>query len=262
MISFNDVSVVINKKECLKNVSGCFPKNKITTILGPNGAGKTTLLRVLAGLLSSVKGHIHLAELDTRLCGLDVLARERSFLPAAADIRPHLRVWELLGLSPLIDDDILERLKLNSLWSRVFTTLSTGEKVRVLLAMTYFDNTSVWFLDEPLAHLDPAYQVQVLYFLRDMKKEKNKTIIMTSHDLEIAKRHADHVYLLRSGVCVASGSPTSALTHSNVQTCFDLTPIQQWAACLKIPQNKNTKNDTVNGKERECEFSDPPHHQK
>lgn len=257
MITFNNLSVRIDKSLCLSDVSGHFKKNTLTTILGPNGAGKTTLLRALSGLQPISNGTIHIDRLDARTLTLKNLSQKRSILPADPHICAHLRVREMLSMSKKNPQDIMDRLNITPLRHRIFTTLSTGEKTRILLALTYLEDTPIWFLDEPLAHLDPAYQCQILEFLEEMKA--HKTIIMTLHDLNISQRCADHIYLLKDGQTIAAGSATTTLTNAHIGACFHLSTAQQTGLGLKIPQNKNTKNNPIYGKGRQGKFTQPPH---
>lgn len=257
MITFNNIYVQIDKTLCLSDVSGHFPKNMITAILGPNGAGKTTLLRTLSGLQDVKSGITHINDIETHAIPLKDLAKKRSFLPANPNICKHLRVQEILSLNKEDPQSIMERLNVGALSDRLFITLSMGEKTRILLALLYLEDTPIWFLDEPLAHLDPAYQHQILTFLEEMKA--HKTIIMTLHDLNIAKNYADQIYLLRNGMPVAAGPTTATLTNQNVEACFRLRHPEQTALGLKIPQNKNTKKNAIDSKGGQGKFTQPPH---
>jgi iron complex transport system ATP-binding protein len=199
--------------------SGC-----VTAVLGPNGAGKSTLLSCIAGLLTPAQGGI---ELDGAALGsIPAMQRARriAFLPQTPEIAWAVDVETLVGLGRIPFQGVaseaenraaiahaMERTQVEQWSSRTVTTLSGGERARVLLARI-FAGESDWILaDEPFTGLDPAHQFEAAELLRSVA-DQGGGVVLTIHDLTLAARIADRVVILDGGRIVADGAPQDALT--------------------------------------------------
>ncbi len=207
----------------LEGIDAVLRAGEITAICGPNGAGKSTLLQCLAGLLLPRAGTVTLdgrplAELAPRLRG-----QALGYLPQEPQIAWDVAVRRLVALGRLpfrdagdgVVDAVIERLDLARFAARPVSTLSGGERARVLLARV-LAGTPRWILaDEPLAALDLAHQQAILRHLRDAARE-GAGVVMVLHDLALARNHADRVLVLDEGRLAADAGPDTALEAGRV----------------------------------------------
>jgi iron complex transport system ATP-binding protein len=198
---------------------------EVIAILGPNGAGKTTLLRLFAGDLSPTEGDLRISEIDTRSASPLDLAKLRSVMRqgGASDIpftalavvemgrHPH-RNGE--GASRDVDRaairSAMDRTDTLQLAERRFSTLSGGEKTRVIMARVFAQAALLALLDEPTTALDVAHQERVLGEMRQLAAD-DACVIAVLHDLNAAAFHADRIVLMEGGSIRAEGLPTEVL---------------------------------------------------
>ncbi|MEX6724152.1 ABC transporter ATP-binding protein [Parapedomonas caeni] len=226
MLSCRDVVMTAGGRRLLGPLSATFKAGAVTAVLGPNGAGKSTWLAALAGVARPASGQVILGDAD--MAGLDPLVRARrlGFMVQSRDIAWGVSVETLVGLGRIphhryvtLDDTTdaamvaaaLERCDLEALRQRDVLTLSGGERARVLLARVLAGGPDWVLADEPLAGLDPAYQLEIVRLLRGLADE-GRGVVVTLHDLTLAGRFADRVMLLKDGRLVAEGPPDDVLT--------------------------------------------------
>ena len=221
----------------LNNVSAEIRKGSIVGILGPNGSGKTTLLRLLSGTRRPTQGHVLLEgtpldRLSRRQIAQRIavvaqetqLAFEYTVLEMVLMGRhPHLGLFALEGP----DDVALARESLRAtgteqLETRRFSTLSGGEKQRVVIAAALAQSSDLLLLDEPTASLDLAYQLEVASLLSTLNRERGVTIAISTHDLNLAASICDQLVLLRQGQVLAAGATSDVLTTDNVEKLYDV----------------------------------------
>ncbi|MDY6946058.1 MAG: ABC transporter ATP-binding protein [Pseudomonadota bacterium] len=210
----------------------------ITAVLGPNGAGKSTLLSCMAGLLQPEQGSI---ELDgAPLLALPAMQRARriAFLPQTPEIAWAVDVQTLVSLGRIpyqgVSSDAEDRAAVAramqktsvAQWAeRTVTTLSGGERARVLLARV-LAGESQWILaDEPFTGLDPSHQFEAAELLRSVA-DQGGGVVITIHDLTLAARIADRVVILDDGRVVADGVPQAALTAQILRDVYGINA--QW----------------------------------
>jgi iron complex transport system ATP-binding protein len=204
-------------------------------IAGPNGAGKTTLINVLAGLTNPASGRIELNGRALSKWHASELAKARALMPQATHDAfsatvldtvllnrfPHLTGW---GWEREEDRhaalEALDRLGLTALKSRDVLTLSGGERQRVALAALLCQDAPLLLLDEPLAHLDLHHQIDCLRALADEARDKNRTVIFSCHDLNLARRFATHALLLDGNGGALSGAVMDVLTPERASAAF------------------------------------------
>lgn len=180
-------------------------------VIGRNGAGKSTLLRALAGLRQPDGGAVRIDGRDLAAWPLLELARKRAYLSQGRNDAFGYRVSEtvLAARHPYQDArywdgeadyraarDALRLLDVGDLAERDLRTLSGGERQRVAIAAVLAQDTSVLLLDEPTSALDLAHQVQVMELMADLCHTKNKSVVLVSHDLNLAHKVATHALLL------------------------------------------------------------------
>jgi iron complex transport system ATP-binding protein len=232
----------------LRGVTLTIPSNGFIGILGPNGAGKTTLLRLLAGTRQPQRGRVTLDGAPLSHFSRTLLARRMAVVPQETQLAfdytvaevttmgryPHLGAFEVEGPSDLaIVDASLAATGTLHLKDRSFATLSGGEKQRVVIAAALAqlgglaaagpDRTAGGghlVLDEPTASLDLAYQLEVATVLRQLHTTKAITIVVSTHDLNLASSLCETLVLMRDGLILATGPTREVLTTANVRTLY------------------------------------------
>jgi iron complex transport system ATP-binding protein len=206
----------------------------VTVVLGPNGAGKSTLLGCMAGLLRPSHGAVDLDGSPLATLAGDERARRIAFLPQIAEISWPVDVATLVGLGRIpyrhrASDAEHEAAVLRAMhatrvsqWSqRIVTTLSGGERARVLLARVLAGESDWILADEPFTGLDPAHQFEAADLLRSLATQ-GRGIVLTIHDLALAARIADRVVMLHRGRIVADGTPEAALTPPTLREVYGI----------------------------------------
>ena len=221
----------------LRDVSLEVYEREFLAVVGPNGSGKSTLLRALSGVLPT-QGRTGTIYLDFHRLE-DLPPRERARQLAALEQEPQVgfdfTVRELVEwgrhphrgrLSPWTARDeeavrrALQLLRLEGFAERGITELSGGERRRVFLAMALAQEPHILLLDEPTAHLDLRYQLEILELIRQLVDEANRTAVAALHDLNAALRYADRVAVLARGRLVACGPPREVLTPELVRNVW------------------------------------------
>ena len=180
---------------------------KIVAILGKSGSGKSTLLDIVAGFLESSEGSVTLEEQE--LLGLSVEKRPISILFQKHNLFEHLSVQKniLLGVSKILKDskdevkkvhDILREVGLEDHEYKLASELSGGQQQRVALARVLLRREPILLLDEPFSGLDDATRIEMLDLVKRITKEQKLHTIMITHDVEDAKRIADHIYYMQN----------------------------------------------------------------
>ncbi|HWN85991.1 MAG TPA: ABC transporter ATP-binding protein [Vicinamibacterales bacterium] len=223
--------------DALSGVSLAVTKGSFTGLLGPNGCGKTTLLKLMAGVLRPASGAVTLegrvlADLPRRLAARHVAVVPQDTHPAfdytALEIvlmgrHPHLRTMQLEGPADLaIARESLEATGTAHLAHRAFTSLSGGERQRVVIASALAQRPEVLLLDEPTASLDLGYQLEVAALLRQLSREQEVTMVMATHDLNLAASMCDTLALLRDGRLLGHGPTDEVLTAAMVRQLYDV----------------------------------------
>ena len=195
---------------------------ELTCLIGENGAGKSTLLRTLSGFLPPFSGEIILLGKPLRSYGERALSTIIGVVLTEKTNLQNMTVEELVGMgrSPytgfwgrLSGEDrrkvgeSLERVGITGLRGRMVQTLSDGERQKVMIAKALAQETPVIFLDEPTAFLDYPSKVEILRLLGRLSRDFGKTIFLSTHDLELALRVADRVWLMSKPGRLQTGSP-------------------------------------------------------
>lgn len=204
----------------------------LTAIVGPNGAGKTTLIRAAAGLAGT--GRVRLGGEWLDALALRERARRLAYLPQQPVFHWPLAVRAIVGLGRFAhgdgaeDLDAIERAMeaagIAAFADRPISTLSGGERARAALARALAGETPVLLADEPAAALDPRYQLAVLGLLRQ-RAEQGAAVLLVTHDLNAALRHAGRCLVVDGGRIVADGAPDDVLSEAMVDRVFGVRPL-------------------------------------
>ena len=221
----------------LDDVSVTVERGSLTGLLGPNGCGKTTLLNLLSGVLQPAHGQVSLNGISLAGRSRRDIARHLAVVPQethpAFDYtvmemvlmgrHPHLGTFELEGPSDLaLARDALAATGTDHLAGRAYMTLSGGEKQRVVIASALTQSPEVLLLDEPTASLDLGYQLEVAGLLRRLNRERGVTMVLATHDLNLAASLCDRLILMRDGRVVAQGATRDVLTASSIRRIYDV----------------------------------------
>ena len=229
------MSVGYGKEPVLCEVEFCAEKGEIVTLIGPNGAGKTTLLKSIARQLAPLGGRAvldgqTLAELNAKEAArrMAVMLTERSrpelmtcFEAAAAGRYPYTGH---LGILSAADREkvyaALQKVHAAELAGRQFSQISDGQKQRVLLARALCQEPELLILDEPTSFLDIRHKLELLAILKDLVRERQMTVIMTLHELDLAQKISDKVLCAVGDHIDKCGTPEEIFTPEYIEALY------------------------------------------
>ena len=221
----------------IRDVTLAIRPGSLTALLGPNGCGKTTLLKLLAGILSPQSGVVELDGIPLKTMTRKAVARRIAVVPqethpafeySVMDMvlmgrHPHLATFTLEGPTDMaIAAEALRATGTIHLAHRLYSTLSGGEKQRVVIASALAQQPQVLLLDEPTASLDLGYQLEVASMLRDLNHQRDVTMVVATHDLNLAAALCDTVVMMREGRVLAEGATRDVLSRENVARLYDV----------------------------------------
>jgi iron complex transport system ATP-binding protein len=208
---------------------------EIVAILGPNACGKSTLLKLISGALEPLSGRIFLNGFATNLLPTKTRAQRIALVQQESPLLFPSRAWEfvLQGRHPYgralrfeTEDDIaiannaLAQVNASHLSDRWMDKISGGEKQRIVLARALAQQPLLLLLDEPTLHLDIGAQVDLLVTLRRLAAENRYTVVVVTHELNLAGEFADQVVLLQKGKCLRVGPPASVYQRELLEQVF------------------------------------------
>src|SRR5271168_1630248 len=211
-------------------------RRELVAILGPNASGKSTLLRLLAGIEKPLSGRIEVT--GTEVSELDIRTRAQriALVQQESELLFPLRVWEyvLQGRYPygrrlrfeteddcLLAGNALAQVGADPLRDRWMDQLSGGEKQRVILARALAQQPSLLLLDEPTQHLDIGGKVELLRRLRRLADESRYTVLVVTHELNLAAEFCDRIVLLHKGKCLRVGTPGEVYDRDLLEEVFE-----------------------------------------
>ncbi len=222
-------------KVIAKEVNATICSGELTCLLGANGAGKSTLLKTLSAFLHPLGGEIWIqGKLLADYSDKELSTVIGVVLTEKCQLR-NMTVNELIGMgrSPYtgfwgtltrkdkqIVDDAIALVGIEGLKERMVHTLSDGERQKVMIAKALAQETPIIFLDEPTAFLDYPSKVEILHLLHRLSREMNKTIFLSTHDLELALQIADQIWLMDREKGVLTGTPEDLALDGSLENFF------------------------------------------
>jgi len=234
ILNISNLSIGYDKKVIADNISFNLKKGELVAIVGVNGIGKSTLLRTIGGFQTKISGSIQIEGKElTTIDTLD-LATKVSVVLTDPIASKNMSVKELLALGrqpytnwlgKLSDEDIafitksVSLLELTPFLDKKCYELSDGQLQRVMIARALVQDTSIILLDEPTTHLDLYHKVQILKLLKSIAHKTEKTILFTSHEIELAIQLCDKMLIL-DGRTNPFEEPCKLIEHKNFEALF------------------------------------------
>lgn len=209
-------------KPLIKDVEIALKRGEILTLIGPNGAGKSTVLKSIAGQLKLLGGAVYLGERTLSEMSRHALAKEmavvftqkaRAELKTCRDVAatgryPYTGRFGVLSKEDWqLVDEVMELTRTADIAGQDFDKVSDGQKQRVMLARAICQEPEILVLDEPTSYLDIRYKLEFLAILEQMRDKKDLTVVMSLHELELAKMISDQMLCLKGAYVERYGTP-------------------------------------------------------
>lgn len=218
-----------------RDIDASLESGELTCLLGPNGAGKSTLLKTLTAFIPPIQGDIFIEGKSLKDYSAPELAKVIGVVLTEKLSISNMTVEELIsmGRSPytgfwgkmseydkMAVEESINLVNINNLRGRMVQTLSDGERQKVKIAKALAQETPVIFLDEPTAFLDYPSKVEILQLLKRLAIEKDKTVFLSTHDMELALQIADKVWLIDKPHGVTIGTPEDLALNGEMNRYF------------------------------------------
>ena len=267
MLKIEKISCSLDNTLILKDVDFKLNRGDFLGIVGPNGSGKTTLLRAVSGILPLIKGKVYLEGEDVSQMDKKKIAKKIAMVPQNTFINFPFTAMEvvMMGRNPYLGrferegrkdlDKAKESMILTKTWglrNRKVTKISGGELQRVIIAQALAQDTQILFLDEPTAHLDINHELEILSLITRLNREKLLTVVLVTHNLNLAARYCRKLILLKKGEIYAQGEVEDILTPENIKSVFHIRALVKkhplTGSIYTLPIYFNGKNKTAKGK--------------
>ncbi len=240
MVVVQNMSLQSETNYRLRDISVSFESGKHHIILGPNGAGKSSLLQVVAGSIPPSSGNVYLNKQDISSLSVKKIATQRAILSQQIHIPFPMKVIDIIRMgryphknSEVIDHEniinqIIESLQIQSLQNRWYQSLSGGEAQKVQLARVLVQlhaselpHQKLLLLDEPVSHLDPQYQQEIMRQAQQLV-ERGVTVISVLHDINLALQFADQLYFMKNNRLLYTQSLKEQLSPDLIEKVFEV----------------------------------------
>ena len=257
-IEICDLTCRYDQRTVVNGISFNVGEGEFFIIIGPNGSGKSTLMNTIAGLIKPSGGQIRIKGRPLADYPRKRLARSVAMVRQQASVDFPFTVKEvvmmgrtphqgILGFEDGSDrdavDEALTFTDLQELAGRKMHQLSGGECQRVFIARAICQDPEIMLLDEPTAALDLAHQTRIMDLMERLKTEKGTTIVMISHDINLASLYADTLLLLKQGSIVSSGTPETVLAYDILEAAYgcnllvDTNPVKSRPRITLVPDS-------------------------
>lgn len=235
--NMQNLSVGYNKKVIIRDICIDINKGEIVTLIGPNGAGKSTILKSITRQLEIIGGNvifdgdnlksISYKKMATKMAVV-LTERLKTELMTCHDIVATGRhpYTGRLGILSTEDKDKVEQalaaVHASELGTRDFTAISDGQRQRVLLARAICQEPDLIILDEPTSFLDVRHKLELLSILRNMAREKNITVIMSLHEIDLAEKISDKIICVHGEEIFKYGEPEEVFEEKLIRQLYDI----------------------------------------
>lgn len=232
-IKTQNIDVVIDNNNILKDINIEVDNKEVIGIIGPNGSGKSTLLKCIYRLLKPNAGLVKFDDVDIKNISIKESSKKVAVLSQHNNYDFDFTVKDivLMGRSPHkkfmerdnkndydLVNDALRKVDMINFKDRSFQSLSGGEQQRVILARALVQQPKCLILDEPTNHLDIKYQLQLMRIVKSLNIE----VIAAIHDLNIAAMYCDKIYVLKAGKIIQYGTPKEVLTPQLIKDVYEV----------------------------------------
>ena len=212
------------------------PLGELAALVGPNGSGKSTLLRTLVGTQAPLSGRVELGGDPVESLPVEERARRAAWVFTGRFDAGWFSVFDMVafGRYPFTDArnrlsekdrmsvaTAIESVGLQDMRSRRFNELSDGERQKTLIARAVAQDCPLLVLDEPTAFLDAGARIEIFHLARRLAHDEGKAVVLSTHDLDLALRYADSLWLLDRASAFRSGSPERLAMEGSIGAAFD-----------------------------------------
>lgn len=225
------------EKKILDNICMTFLAGGFYGILGPNGSGKTSLVRHLLRLLEAKQGEVSLNQQNLAQIKRKEIARNIALVPQNTNIETNFTAYDvvMMGRAPYqkrfeemsqqdmqIVKEAMDLMNCYHLRDQIYSSLSGGEAQRVIAARAIAQQTPWLILDEPIAHLDIRYQVELMEHLRQLNEERKVSILAVLHDINLSAAYCKEIVLMKDAKIIAYGKVEDVLTVKNLEKAYGM----------------------------------------
>lgn len=248
MLEVDNLTVKIEGKKIVDNVSFVLKEHDIFIVMGPNGAGKTTLFKAIMGVISH-EGKVQLDKSDIKTFSTKELAKRIGVLTQKHQPRFAHSVYDVVslgryayrkGLFTSLDkndkkkiDDALKLTGIDDIKDQSVLTLSGGELQRTFLAQLFAQEPKILILDEPTNHLDLQYQIAIFDIIREWTKKENRAVLAAVHDLNTAYSYGNRALLMNEGKVHVQGLVNQVLNRENLKAVYKVDVVDWMKSLLR-----------------------------
>ena len=237
VISAHGLDVGYDKKTVVSGVEINALKGQVICLIGPNGSGKSTILRTLAGMLAPIGGTVYIGGNDIRSIKPNDLAKQMAVVLTESLNVNMTSAYEIASMGRIPYTGFFGRLNADDhrivrecmqivgaaeLAERDFSSLSDGEKQKILIARALAQEPELIILDEPTSHLDIKHKVEILRILNRLSAINGVTVILALHDLDIAVKNCQFVLLIKDGKVEAQGRPEDIIGKDTIGDLYGI----------------------------------------
>jgi len=223
------------KKLIQKHLNLNATEGEFIALIGPNGCGKSTLLKTLSGLLEVLEGEVFIEGKNIKKISLNEKAKMYSIVLTDNVNVGYITVFQMVAMGrhpyttlsgALTEEDkkiinqSLESVNISSMADNYLHELSDGERQRVMIAKALAQTTKIIMLDEPTSHLDLSNRIETMILLKNLAKQTGKTILISTHEIDMALRLADNIWLMKKEEGLVSGKPEDLISQGILQSVF------------------------------------------
>jgi len=234
-LTINKLSFGYSGHDVLKDLELSVGAGEILSIVGPNGSGKSTFLKCINRILKPKQNTVLVDGKDIVSLDLKELSKLIGYVPQSSTSTFPFTVFDvvMMGRKPYIHWNIGERdneivaemldfLGIGHLAMRHFDELSGGEQQKVIIARALAQQPKLLLLDEPTSSLDIKHQLEILCLLKSLTQSKERSVIVSMHDLNLTSRFSDRILMMKGGRIYAMGTPEQVITEKNIEIVYGI----------------------------------------